>query len=352
MSIQSAIDSLKAPKADILGPVRVWLYILAVAVLAMVALGGVTRLTDSGLSITSWKPVSGIIPPLSEADWLKEFSAYKLIPEFELQNSWMDLAAFKSIFWWEWGHRFWGRLIGLVFAVPFVVFVVQKRLSWRLAPSLLLLFVLGGFQGFLGWWMVSSGLSERVDVSQYRLAAHLGAASLLFVFILWMARTLKPRPVQGGRAGWRLGLWVLALLVFLQIIMGAFVAGLDAGFAYNTWPLMEGRFVPEGLASMQPGWLNLFENPLTVQFTHRMLAYAIAAYAVLLLLIGAKSVGFFRLDAWFKLILALILAQIGLGILTLLYVIPIFLAVAHQVLAFIVLGTIIAYLADISRGTV
>ncbi|VAW20357.1 Heme A synthase, cytochrome oxidase biogenesis protein Cox15-CtaA [hydrothermal vent metagenome] len=353
MSIQTAINSLDAPKDDLLGPVRVWLYSLAIAILAMVALGGLTRLTDSGLSITTWKPISGIIPPLSNADWLAEFNAYKLIPEFKLQNSWMDLAAFKSIFWWEWGHRFLGRMIGFLFAVPFIVFLVQKRLSWRLAPSLGLLFVLGGFQGLLGWWMVSSGLSERVDVSQYRLAAHLAAASLLFVSILWVARRLRPSSeLAGCSRSWQLAVWALAILVFLQIIMGAFVAGLDAGFGYNTWPLMEGRFIPGGLNEMQPGWRNLFENPLAVQFTHRMIAYTIALYAGLLFWLGARANGLADLDGWLKLIAVLIVAQIGLGITTLLLVVPIPLAVAHQVLAFILFGSIIAYLADMSRRAV
>ncbi len=192
LTVQSAINSLEAPASDRLKPVRIWLYILAAMILLMVTIGGMTRLTDSGLSITSWKPISGMLPPLSVQDWQAEFEAYKQIPEFQQQNFWMDLEAFKSIFWWEWGHRFLGRVIGLAFAVPFVIFLFQRRLSWRLAPSLFTLFVLGGFQGFLGWWMVSSGLSERVDVSQYRLAAHLSAASILFVAIVWVAVKLTP----------------------------------------------------------------------------------------------------------------------------------------------------------------
>ncbi len=337
---------------DRLRPVRIWLYILAFAVLILVAVGGITRLTDSGLSITTWKPLSGIIPPLSNADWLIEFEAYKLIPEFQLQNSWMDLQSFKVIFWWEWGHRFLARMLGFLFAIPFIVFLFQKRFSWRLAPSLFLLFILGGFQGFLGWWMVSSGLTERVDVSQYRLAAHLGAASLLFIAIIWVARSLKKRSIEGGRPMWRFLLWVLALLVFLQIIMGAFVAGLDAGFAYNTWPLMDGQFIPDGLALMQPVWLNLFESQLAVQFTHRMMAYFIVLYAGFLLLIDARSKGFAKLDGWFKMILSIILLQVILGILTLVFVIPIPLAIAHQIVAFILFAVIIAYIADIHKGKV
>ncbi|HHG89511.1 MAG TPA: heme A synthase [Devosia sp.] len=330
-------------------PVRVWLYVLAFAIVLMVAVGGITRLTDSGLSITSWKPISGMLPPLSRADWMVEFEAYQQIPEFQLQNNWMDLEAFKSIFWWEWGHRFLGRIIGLMFAIPFVVFLVQKRLNWRLAPSLALLFVLGGFQGFLGWWMVSSGLTERVDVSQYRLAAHLGAASLLLAAIIWVARRLRPERRGNLVIGNVIALQFLALLVFLQIILGAFVAGLDAGYGFNTWPLMEGRWIPEGLATLEPMWRNLFENLLTVQFTHRLLAYIILLYVVIWLGIGWLQQGFLELDNWLKIIALLVVGQVVLGILTLVYIVPIPLAIGHQTLAFMLFASIFAALAD-QRG--
>ena len=345
-SLNSAIDSLQAPEADRLRPVRIWLYILAFTILIMVAVGGITRLTDSGLSITSWKPVAGMLPPLSQADWMAEFEAYQQIPEFELQNNWMDLEAFKSIFWWEWGHRFLGRIIGFMFAIPFVVFLVQRRLSWRLAPSLALLFVLGGFQGFLGWWMVSSGLTERVDVSQYRLAAHLGAASLLLAAIVWVARRLRPGRTGGLGAGNVAALLVLALLVFVQIILGAFVAGLDAGYGFNTWPLMEGRWIPQGLATLEPMWRNLFENLLTVQFTHRMMAYVILLYVLVWVGVGWLQEGFSGLDNWLKIISLLVVGQVVLGILTLVYVVPIPLAIGHQALAFMLFASIFAAVAD------
>lgn len=330
-----------------LRPVRIWLYIIAALVLLMVSVGGITRLTDSGLSITSWKPISGTIPPLSEADWQAEFEAYKQIPEFTNQNAWMDVHAFKSIFWWEWIHRFLGRVIGLAFFVPFVVFLVQKRLNRGLALPLLGLFILGGFQGFLGWWMVSSGLSARVDVSQYRLATHLGAASVLFMALIWVARRITPTPAPGAVSmRWRWAIIGLGALLFLQLIAGAFVAGLDAGYAYNTWPLMDGRWIPEGLGIMQPIWRNVFENVLTVQFQHRLMAYAIVLYTLFLLWRGKQGAGFTGVHGWLPLLSGLILLQVVLGIATLLAVVPVSLAVGHQVLAFMLLGAVTAYLAD------
>ncbi len=355
LSVQSAINSLPSNTPDRMRPVRIWLYILAAAILALVAVGGMTRLTDSGLSITTWKPISGMLPPLSAQDWQIEFYAYKQIPEFIQQNYWMDLAAFKTIFWWEWGHRFLGRMIGLLFAVPFVVFLVQGRLSKRLAPSLALLFLLGGFQGFLGWWMVSSGLSARIDVSQYRLAAHLGAASILFAAVIWVARTLE-LPVQKNShaqpsAGARLTLKFMALLVFLQIVMGAFVAGLDAGYAFNTWPLMEGRWIPQGLIALQPAWLNIFENLLTVQFVHRMMGYVIGVFGLVLLAYGFKD-SLSRLSGWFRIIGILIILQVILGIITLILVVPVSLALGHQALAFMLFGAVFAALADTKSRTI
>lgn len=335
---------------DRLKPVRVWLYVLALMVIIMVAVGGITRLTDSGLSITSWKPITGTIPPLSDADWQAEFDAYQLIPEFHQQNAWMQLEDFKFIFWWEWAHRFWGRVIGLAFFVPFVVFLVQKRLTRNLAWPLAGLFVLGGFQGFLGWWMVSSGLSERVDVSQYRLAAHLGAACLLFAALIYVARKLTPArlPPPSYAPLWPVVL--LSLLLFLQIIAGAFVAGLDAGYGNNTWPLMEGALIPDGLFTINPVWLNWFENTLTVQFGHRMLAYAIALYATVFAYITFRRSRFEGANGWAPVIVALIGFQIVLGIATLLLVIPLPLALGHQALAFLLIGCCTAYIADLQRA--
>ncbi len=351
MTLETAIDSLEGEaRTDRLRPVRIWLYVLAVAVLLMVAVGGITRLTDSGLSITEWKPISGMIPPLSAEDWQAEYDAYRQIPEFQLQNHWMDVEAFKSIFWWEWGHRFLGRVIGILFAVPFVVFLVQRRIPKSLTPALVILFVLGGFQGFLGWWMVSSGLTERVDVSQYRLAAHLGAAAILFSALIYVVRTITPqqnlRPA--GRA-WYASIWVLAGLLFGQLLMGAFVAGLDAGYGYSTWPLMEGKWIPDGLWTHEPAWLSIFESTLTVQFFHRMIAYGIALYAAVLLWIGWRGNRFEGEHKWLMLIGIMLAAQIMLGIATLLLDVPIPLAIGHQALAFMLLGACVAYAADMRR---
>ncbi len=343
----SATQQSAAPAAtDRLRPVRAWLYGMAALVLLMVVVGGATRLTDSGLSITSWRPISGMVPPLSDADWHAEFEAYKQIPQFQVLHSWMSLEDFKFIFWWEWGHRFLGRVIGFAFAIPFLVFLVQRRFTWSLAAPLAGLFVLGGFQGFLGWWMVSSGLSELTSVSQYRLAAHLSAAALLFVALIWVARRLRPGRDSG--AGGAAGAAVLLLaLLLLQIAAGAFVAGLDAGMGYNTWPLMDGALVPSGLDVMTPLWRNFFENALTVQFNHRIIAYAVAAYALFLLWRQSRAGGFSGVHGWLPRIALLILLQVALGIATLLASVPISLALGHQALAFMLAGTVTAYLADL-----
>jgi heme a synthase len=345
-----AASSEELARVTRLKPVRIWLYVIAAMVLLMVMVGGITRLTDSGLSITAWKPISGTIPPLSDTAWQAEFEAYKQIPQYHLTNAGMSLDEFKGIFWWEWTHRFLGRLIGAAFLIPFLVFLFQKRLDWKLAPALGTLFVLGGLQGALGWWMVSSGLSDRVDVSQYRLAAHLGAAALLFAALIYAARTMTPRPIVAPvKRGWRLVVGLFALLVYLQIVAGAFVAGLDAGMGYNTWPLMDGAIIPRGLGIMQPLWRNLFENALTVQFDHRMIAYAIFVFA-LGLVWGGRGLRFSARPHVFLVIVALlVLLQVTLGIGVLMMQVPISMAVMHQGVAFVLFGTVIAYLADMRQ---
>lgn len=350
-SVSSSSRASNADYQEKLRPVKVWLYALALLVLLMVTVGGITRLTDSGLSITSWKPLSGAIPPLSVADWQAEFDAYKQIPEFQLQNSWMDLNEFKSIFWWEWGHRFLGRVIGLAFAIPFLIFLFQKRLDKKLAPALAILFVLGGFQGFLGWWMVSSGLSERIDVSQYRLAAHLGAACILFGALIWVARSLPSQNTskEPVKSKWFLAVIGFTALIYLQIIAGAFVAGLDAGYIYNTWPLMNGALIPSGLFELTPAWLNMFENVLTVQFLHRGIAYFIVIIAIFLEWRIRGTAGVKGVHGWFPRIGMLVGLQAVLGIATLLLVVPLPLAIGHQALAFMLFGTCIAYLADMRK---
>jgi len=317
---------------------------MALLVLAMVVVGGATRLTESGLSIVSWKPVSGTIPPLSDADWQAEFEAYKQIPQ-GVQNSWMGIEDFKSIFWWEWAHRFLGRVLGFAFAIPFVVFLVQKRFSRDLALPLAGLFVLGGFQGVLGWWMVSSGLSVLTSVSQYRLAAHLFAASLLFIALIWVARRLEPaKAAAANPPGWPIVL--LLVLIELQLVAGAFVAGIDAGMGYNTWPLMEGQLIPQGLDVMVPFWRNLFENAMTVQFIHRMIAYGLVVYVVWAAWRQARTGGFGGVHGWMPRIAGLVGLQVVLGIATLLSMVPISLALGHQAMAFMLAGAVTAYLAD------
>jgi cytochrome c oxidase assembly protein subunit 15 len=342
--------TVAALEADRLRPVRIWLYCVALMVLLMVAVGGVTRLTGSGLSITTWEPISGTIPPLSDAAWQAEFDNYKHIPQYQVENLGMTMDAFKAIFWPEWSHRLLGRLIGLVFAVPFVVFLLQRRFSWNLATPLAVLFVLGGLQGVLGWWMVSSGLETLTSVSQYRLAAHLSAALVLFLALIWVARSLEPKAKD--RAATLSARWpivVLLLLVMLQIAAGAFVAGLKAGMGYNTWPLMDGSLIPSGLGAMDPAWRNFFENALTVQFIHRSIAYVIVAYVIFLLWRQVRAGGFAGVNGWLPRIGGLILLQVVLGITTLLTFVPVPLALGHQALAFMLAGAVMAYLADLTR---
>ncbi|UYO01290.1 MAG: COX15/CtaA family protein [Devosia sp.] len=332
-------------------PVRIWLYGLAAFVLLIVVVGGITRLTESGLSITSWKPVSGVIPPLNQAEWEAEFEAYKQIPQYNVLNSWMSLDDFKFIFFWEWFHRLLARALGIVFLIPFVVFLVQKRLSRELAWPLFGLFVLGGFQGALGWWMVTSGLTELTSVSQYRLAAHLTAASLLFIALVYVARSLTPGRVLGHVTRFHmLTAGLLAVLVILQIGAGAFVAGLDAGMGYNTWPLMDGAIIPNGLFAMDPFWRNLFENALTVQFIHRGIAYLLVAYVAWLIWVRHRDGGFSGVHGWLPRIGVVVLLQVALGVMTLLHSVPISLAVGHQSLAFMLAGLSIGYIADMRRA--
>jgi cytochrome c oxidase assembly protein subunit 15 len=301
--------------------IRAWLFFVAFLVFCMVLVGGATRLTDSGLSITEWQPLLGAIPPVSEADWLIAFDKYKQIPEYAVVNRGMSLDEFKFIYWWEWSHRFLGRFIGVAFLLPFLFFWfsgrLAKPLTWRLAA----IFILGGLQGALGWYMVASGLSERVDVSQYRLAAHLLLAAIIFAAILWTAMSLDT-PYRSPRGGAAWAAAIIVVLVLLQIGTGGFVAGIDAGMGYNTWPLMDGKLIPDGLWVMTPAWRNLFENAQTVQFMHRMIAYAIAIYIAIY--------AWRNRSAESALLLLLVLMQIGIGIATLLYQVPVSLALCHQ----------------------
>src|SRR5690606_32684168 len=296
----------------------------------MVLVGGATRLTDSGLSITEWKPIHGVIPPLTAADWQEEFDKYRQIPEYQVINKGMTLDEFKTIFWWEWGHRLLGRVIGLAYFLPLAWFWARGRVEPWLKPRLAAGFVLGGLQGAIGWWMVTSGLVDRVDVSQYRLAIHLTLACVILAYLFWIARVLKQAAGEeslraGGRGQFIGAAWLLLLLVFVQIFLGGLVAGLDAGMGYNTWPLMDGQFVPDGLLIMQPAWVNLFENAMTVQFQHRMTAYALIAVAAVVAFAAPASVR--RIAAY---VAVAVLVQAALGVAALLTQVRFDAALTHQ----------------------
>ncbi len=338
--------------ASRLRAIRLWLLAVAALTFAMVLVGGATRLTESGLSIVEWKPVSGVMPPLSEGAWQAEFDKYKAIPQYQTLNRGMSLDEFKTIFWWEWTHRLLGRVIGAAFLLPFLVFLWRGWIGPGLRGRLWTIFALGAGQGAVGWWMVASGLADRTSVSQYRLAFHLTLACLIYVLTVWTAQRLHD-PAQGAVAAprsqpdpeppsapsrQRVGALALLGLVLLQIYLGALVAGLDAGLTYNTWPLIDGRFVPSGseLFLLQPAWRNVFENILTVQFDHRMVAYALWLGAVLHLVDAARTARGRALSGALALAAA-VTVQAGLGIATLLQQAPIGLALPHQAMAMVVL---------------
>jgi heme a synthase len=319
--------------------VRAWLVAVAALVLAIVVVGGATRLTESGLSITEWQPVTGALPPLTSADWQAAFDKYKAIPQYQALNPGMTLEAFKQIYWWEWTHRLLGRVIGAAFLLPFLWFLWRGWVAPAWRARLWTLFALGTFQGAVGWWMVASGLAERTEVSQYRLAFHLLLACVIYVALVWTALGLAPGGAPEAPRRLRAGALALLALVLGQIYLGALVAGLRAGHIFNTWPLIEGRFVPPAvqLFFSDPWWRNLFENPLTAQFDHRMLAYVI--WLVALIHAGdAAATRPARGAAWGALgVLAAVTAQAALGIATLLAQAPLALALAHQAMAMIVL---------------
>ncbi len=332
--------------------VRAWLMLVALCVFAMVIVGGATRLTDSGLSITEWALITGTLPPLSEAAWLEALEKYRQIPQYQLINKGMSLAEFKAIFWWEWAHRFLGRLIGLVFLLPFLWFWLTGRLERKLVPWLLAAFVLGGLQGALGWYMVASGLVDRVSVSQYRLAAHLTLACVIFAYLLWLAERLRSRPPEAPSPHrLRASALVIVLLVFLQILLGAFVAGLDAGLTYQTWPLMDGRFIPDGLFFQTPWWINPFENITTVQFDHRMVAYLLVIATLLHAIDAGRSAGEGPATARAVYLAGFTLGQAGLGIATLVLGVPLWLALAHQAGAMVVLAVAVVHLHALRHPT-
>ena len=314
-----------------------WLFVVFAMVCAIVVIGGLTRLTHSGLSMVDWKPITGWLPPIGEAAWAQVFRDYRQFPEYKELNIGMTLAEFKSIFLMEFTHRLWGRLIGIAFAVPFVFFLLRGWLDRRLALRLVAALILGAAQGILGWYMVKSGLVDEPDVSQYRLAAHLSLALVICAYLLWLALAqLYPGPADSaaGRA-LRTPALVVSGLIFLAAVSGAFVAGLDAGFAYNTFPLMDGALVPEGLFDMEPTALNFFENITTVQFDHRVMAMAVLAAAVWCWWRGREAGLTRRTRRAVSLLMLLATLQVVLGISTLLMVVPVPLASTHQACALI-----------------
>ena len=319
--------------------VRWWLIAVAALIALMVLVGGATRLTESGLSIVEWKPVTGTLPPLTDAHWQEAFEGYKKIPQYRELNAGMTLAEFKTIFWWEWAHRLLGRFIGVAYLLPFLYFLWRGSLGAELKRRLWLIFALGGLQGAVGWWMVASGLTQRTEVSQYRLAAHLILALVIFAAIAWTVRRMRALPALTAPPRLRRFGQFLLGLTFLQIYFGALVAGLRAGRAYNTWPEIDGAFIPsaERLFFETPWWRNLFDNVLTVQFEHRMTAYLLLAAALWHAVdtVRARASGAVVKGAWW--LTASVLVQAVLGILTLLQQVPIDLALAHQAVAIVVL---------------
>jgi heme a synthase len=333
------VGAIAAHATGARGAIRLWMIGLFCLVVVMIAVGGLTRLTDSGLSITEWNLVTGILPPLNDADWASEFAKYQAIPEFQLQNSAMTLDAFKTIYYWEWGHRFLGRVIGLVWAVGFLWFWLRGRIPAGWTGRLLLLGALGGLQGGIGWWMVSSGLvGTRVDVVSWKLATHLGLAFVILGFIAWyvflLGRSesdlLQARRVREGKLfGLSTGLMHFA---FLQIILGALVAGIDAGRYFPTWPLMGDSFFPADAFYVpgQPAWTAIYENAGLVQFIHRMSGYLLFAFGIVVWLRGRGSVhGTTRMA--FHAVMAMLVAQMLLGIATVLTVAHVHVAITHQI---------------------
>ncbi len=334
-----SVMTIAAKPASARRAVRIWLFSVAALIALMIVVGGATRLTESGLSIVEWKPVTGVLPPLSAAQWQEAFEGYKQIPQYHALNAGMSLSDFKTIFWWEWSHRLLGRVIGVVYLLPFLYFLWRGALSAELKRRLWLIFGLGALQGAVGWWMVASGLSERIEVSHYRLATHLVLALLIYAAIVWTMRRLTERESSGAAVRLKMTGFVLLGVTFVQLYLGALVAGLRAGRVYNTWPDIDGAFIPSAtrLWFDTPWWRNLFDNTLTVQFEHRMTAYALFALAIAHALDVIRS----RADAaaisgalW---LVAAITLQATLGILTLLNQVPIGLALAHQAVAILVL---------------
>jgi cytochrome c oxidase assembly protein subunit 15 len=329
-----------APASPRPGPISHWLLAVAALVFAMVVVGGITRLTESGLSMVRWEPISGAIPPTTPEAWDAEFDAYKASPEYQKINRGMSLREFKNIFFWEYVHRLLGRFIGLAFALPLAWFAWKRAIPRGYGPRLILLLGLGGLQGFIGWWMVASGLVDRPEVSHIRLAVHLLLALLIFGLLIWTALDLRRLADDPSARPAKLPVvaaWALSLLG-LQLLFGAYVAGLDAGYAFNSWPKMGGEWFPSGTPMLQPFITNLVDNPVVVQFVHRWLAWIVAAAALLL---AARAWGR-GLETGAALLVGAVGLQIGLGIATLLTGVELWIAVAHQAMAALLLASMVA----------
>ena len=336
--------------------VRLWLYAVAAMIFLTLVVGGATRLTESGLSITEWKPVTGVLPPLSEDSWQGEFAKYRAIPQYQQINRGMSLDEFKTIYWWEWSHRLLARSTGAVFLLPFLFFLWRGWIPPPLRTRLWLIFGAGAALGAVGWWMVASGLVGRTSVSQYRLAFHLTLACLIYAAVVWTARQTSAQDSRRARLAAtplvRNGGVVLMALVLFQIYLGALVAGLRAGLAYNTWPLIDGAIIPaaDRLWSDVPVWRNLFENVLTVQFNHRMVAYAVWLAAIAHLWSAYSTAADARYRHGALVLALLVTAQAILGVLTLLHVVPLGLAIAHQGFAVVVLTAAVVHAERLCHG--
>ncbi len=360
MSVSSAtarrsVTPKHAATGERLGPVAAWLFVCCAMIFVMVMVGGITRLTLSGLSITEWKPIIGVVPPLSASEWAVEFAKYQQIPEYRAVHLAMSLDEFKSIYFWEYLHRLLGRLIGVAFAVPFIWLLARRRLPRRLVAPLASVLLLGFGQGLLGWYMVKSGLADRVEVSQYRLVAHLALALAIYGAILWVALGIVRGPARadrrsGASPGWRRAAEAVLALVALTISAGGFVAGTRAGLTYNTFPLMDGALVPAGYAQLHPFWLNWFENIAAIQFNHRALATVTATAVVVLWTAGLRAVLPQPVRLALHMLLAAAALQVALGISTLILAVPIALAAAHQAGAVLLL-TLAIFLRHTLRGS-
>jgi cytochrome c oxidase assembly protein subunit 15 len=343
--LQASSPSLSSTASPRVRIVKLWLLGMAALVFAMVVVGGATRLTESGLSIVEWQPVTGTVPPLDAGQWQAEFEKYQAIPQYRELNRGMSLDEFKVIYWWEWTHRLLGRLVGVLFLLPFVFFLWRRWIPPDLRTRLWIIFALGAAQGVAGWWMVASGLADRVEVSQYRLAFHLTLACAIFAAMLWTVQRLAPRPPVEAPARIRYGAALLVVLVLAQIYFGALVAGLRAGNVFNTWPMIDGGWMPgwPRLFFMSPLWRNLFENALTVQFDHRMAGDALWAVVLLHAFDVARTrAGNAALGGALGLTAAVTL-QVVLGILTLVYQVPLPLGLLHQAMAVIVLAIAVVH---------